>query len=186
MEDKHIVDLFWARSENAISETANKYGKYCYRIAYNIMHSHEDSEECVNDTYLNAWDAMPPHRPNRLSVFLGKITRNLSLNKWNHYTAQKRGSGQVALALDELNECIPALDSTAQIIDDLALVEIFNRFLASMPKEKRKIFMRRYWYLSSITEIATDYSISESKVKMSLHRTRNALRDFLEKEGVNL
>ena len=186
MEDKQIVDLFWARSENAISETANKYGKYCHYIAYNILHNNEDSEECVNDTYMNAWRSMPSHRPNRLSTFLGKITRNLSLNKWDQYNTEKRGAGQTMLALVELHDCIPATGDAEQIIDDLALAEVFNCFLASLPKERRKIFMRRYWYLSPIKEISTDYSISESKVKMSLLRSRNELRQLLEKEGINL
>ena len=180
------MDLFWARSENAISETANKYGKYCHYIAYNILHNNEDCEECVNDTYMNAWRSIPTHRPNRLSTFLGKITRNLSLNKWDQYNTKKRGAGQTTLALEELHDCIPATGDVEQIIDDLALAEVFNRFLASLPKERRKIFMRRYWYLSPIKEISTDYSISESKVKMSLLRSRNELRQLLEKEGINL
>lgn len=186
MEDRQIVDLYWARSESAISETAEKYGRYCHYIAYNILHNNEDSEECVNDTYLNAWGAMPDQRPNKLSAFLGKITRNLSLNRWERYNAEKRGAGQIPLALDELHDCIPSPDSANQIVDDLALVELFNRFLASLPKEKRKIFIRRYWYLSPIAEIAADYSMSESKVKMSLLRSRNALKQVLEEEGIDL
>lgn len=186
MEDKQIVDLYWARSENAISETEIKYGRYCYYIAHNILHNNEDSEECVNDTYLNAWNAMPDQRPNRLSTFLGKITRNLSLNRWESYNAEKRGSGEIPLALDELHECIPPSNRADQMVDDLMLAEIFNRFLAALPKEKRMIFMRRYWYLSPIAEIAADYSMSESKVKMSLLRSRNALKQVLEKEGVDL
>lgn len=186
MEDKQIVDLYWARSENAISETDKKYGRYCYYIAYNILHNNEDSEECVNDTYLNAWGAMPNQRPSKLSAFLGKITRNLSLSRWELYNAKKRGSGQIPLALDELHECIPSSDSTEQIVDDLVLADVFNRFLASLSKDKRIIFMRRYWYLSPIAEIAEDYSISESKVKMSLFRLRKALKQALEEEGVDL
>lgn len=186
MEDRQIVDLYWARSENAISETEIKYGRYCYYIAHNILHNDEDSEECVNDTYLNAWNAMPDHRPNKLSTFLGKITRNLSLNRWELYNAEKRGSGQILLALDELHECIPSTESVDRIVDDLTLAEIFNRFLAALPKEKRTIFMRRYWYLSPIAEIASDYSMSESKVKMSLLRSRKELKQLLEKEGISL
>lgn len=186
MEDGEIVDLYWARDENAIIETQIKYGRYCYCIAHNILYNKEDSEECVNDTYLNAWNAMPDLRPNRLSTFLGKITRNLSLNRWERYNAAKRGSGQVVLALDELHECVPARDSADQIVDDLALAEILDRFLAGLPKEKRMIFMRRYWYMSPIAEIAADYSMGESKIKMSLLRTRKELRQLLEKEGVSL
>lgn len=186
MEDNQIVDLYWARSENAISETERKYGRYCHYIAYNILHSDEDSEECVNDTYLNAWNAMPDKQPSRLAAFLGTITRNLALKRWERYNAEKRGSGQVMLALDELQECVPATNNENQIVDDLVLAEVFNRFLASLPKEKRKIFMRRYWYLSPVAEIAENYSISESKVKMSLLRTRNELKLVLEKEGIDL
>lgn len=186
MEDKQIVDLYWARSEKAISETADKYGRYCYTIAYNILHSNEDSEECVNDTYLHAWNAMPDQRPNKLSAFLGRITRNLSLKRWEKYTAKKRGAGQVPLALNELQECIPATNQTDSVADDIVLTDVLNRFLASLTAEKRNIFMRRYWYLSSVAEIASDLAISESKVKMSLLRSRNELKQLLEKEGITL
>lgn len=186
MEDERIVELYWARSEKAISETADKYGRYCYSIAYNILHSREDSEECVNDTYLKAWNAMPEERPRRLAAFLGRITRNLSLNRLEKYEAKKRGAGQVPLALEELQECVPSADNTEQIVDDMALADLLNRFLASSGAEKRKIFMRRYWYLSSVAEIAKAYGISESKVKMSLLRSREELKRYLEKEGVAL
>ena len=186
MEDKQIVDLYWARSESAISETADKYGKYCYYIAFNILYNDEDSKECVNDTYMKAWGSMPTHRPNKLSTFIGKITRNLSLHKYEKYTAEKRGAGQVPLALDELKECVPSSDRVEQAVDDMVLIEIFNSFLGDLSIETRKIFMRRYWYLSSIKEIAADFKVSESKVKMSLLRTRKKLKQILEKEGVVL
>ena len=186
MEDKQIVELYWARSERAISETKQKYGRYCRSIAYNILHNREDSEECVNDTYFNAWRAIPPQRPGRLSTYLGKITRNLALNKWEKYTAEKRGAGQVELALNELSECIPAPNRVDQAADDLAVAEILNRFLASLSKEARMIFMRRYWYFSPIKEIAADFAVGESKVKMTLMRTRNTLKNILEKEGIEL
>ena len=186
MDDKQIVDLYWERSETAISETAKKYGRYCHYIAFNVLYNDEDSEECVNDTYLNAWNSMPPHRPSVLKTFLGKLTRNISLNKYKQLTAEKRGNGQMPLIIDELHECIPAIESTESIIDDMVLVDVFNRFLASLTVEQRKIFMRRYWYLSPVKEIATDYGIGESKVKMSLLRSRNELKLLLEKEGVSL
>lgn len=186
MEDKRILDLYWARSERAISETADKYGRYCHFIAYGILQNAEDSEECVNETWLKAWGLMPPKRPDRLSTFLGKITRNLSLNRYKQYTAEKRGGGQTALALDELQECIPASDRVERIVDDLVLTEVLNRFLASLPAERRKIFMRRYWYLSSVKEIAEDFGIGESKVKMALLRSRNELKNLMEKEGIAL
>lgn len=186
MDDRQIIDLYWARSEAAISETANKYSRYCHTIAYNILHSNEDAEECVNDTYLRAWGRMPPQRPDLLSAFLGKITRNLSLNRYEKYTARKRGLGQVPLALDELQDCIPAASSVEQTVEDAELAEIFNYFLAALPTDTRKIFMRRYWYLSPIKEIAEDWGFSESKVKMILLRTRNKLKQTLEKEGIPL
>ena len=186
MNDKQILDLYWARSEDAISETSKRYGRYCHYIARNILHNDEDSEECVNDTYLKAWETMPPHRPEKLSAFLGKIVRNLALNRYKGYTAEKRGGGQVPVVLDELQDCIPVTGSVAETIEDLMLVDIFNRFLSGLPAEKRKIFVRRYWYLSPIKEIAKDYSISESKVKVTLLRVRNDLRQVLEKEGISL
>ena len=186
MEDFEIVELYWDRDENAITQSDLKYGRYCKSIAYNILFSHEDSEECVNETYLSAWTSMPEQRPDRLSAFLGRITRNLSLNRWERNTAQKRGAGQVALTLDELQECIPAADSTDRIADDSALADLINGFLASMSAEKRKIFMKRYWYFCSVRQIAAELSISESKVKMSLLRSRNELKQLLEKEGVAL
>lgn len=186
MEDSVIVDLYWARSERAISETAAKYGRYCHSIAYNILWNKEDSEECVNDTYMSAWNAMPDQRPDKLPAFLGRITRNLSLKKREKYTAQKRGAGRVPLALDELRDSLPESDGTGRIADDIVIVDVLDRFLASLGTEKRIIFMRRYWYFCSVAQIASELGISESKVKMSLLRSRNELKEILEKEGVEL
>lgn len=186
MDDKRIIELYNERSETAISETAEKYGKYCYTIAYHILYNEEDSEECVNDTYLRAWEAIPPQCPNKLSAFLGKITRNLALNRYKYYVREKRGHGQTTLVLDELQECVPASNNTAQAVEEKLLVEVLNRFLYSLPKEKRIMFVRRYWYLSSIQEIADDFGVSQSKVKMTLLRIRNKLKLVLEKEGVVL
>ena len=186
VEDKQIVDLYWERSEAAISETDKKYGRYCRYIAYNILFNDEDCQECINDTYLKAWAAIPPHRPDRLSAFLGKITRNISLNRYKYNHADKRCGGQMPLVLEELHECIPSAENPEQIVEDIVLTDTLNRFLAALPAETRKIFMRRYWYLSSVKEIAEDYSITESKVKMSLMRSRNKLKQLLEKEGITL
>ena len=186
MKDNQIIQLYFDRSEDAISQTAVKYGKYCHAIAYNILHNFEDSEECVNDTYWKAWGTIPPRRPKRLAAFLGKITRNLSLDMYRHYTADKRGNGELAIALDELDECVSSLGSMDNHADEMVLVNTLNRFLASLSAEHRNIFMRRYWYMSSIKEIATDYKLSESKVKMSLLRSRNRLKAVLEKEGITL
>ncbi len=186
MDDKQILDLYWTRSETAISETTKKYGRYCHVIAYNILHNAEDSEECVSETWLKAWNSMPPHRPGRLSAFLGKITRNLSLNRYRQCNAEKRGRGQVTLALDELRECIPAANPVEQIVDKMVLTDILNCFLASLGVEARNVFMRRYWYLCSVREIAEELHIGESKVKMILLRSRNELKVLLEKEGIVL
>ena len=140
MEDKQIVELYWARSEQAITETDQKYGKYCYYIAHNILKNHEDSEECVNETYWKAWRLMPPKQPQKLSAFLGKITRNLSINKYNLLHTQKRGEGQFPIALEELQECIPSGENVEQAVENEELAEIFNRFLEMLPVEKRKVF----------------------------------------------
>ena len=181
MEDRQIVQMYFDRNEDAISQTAVKYGKYCYTIAYNILHDFEDSEECVNDTYLKAWHTIPPQRPQELTAFLGKITRNLSINVYRRHTAEKRGSGEMELALDELEDCVASLGSTNDRVDEMALVDILNSFLTSLSTQHRKIFMRRYWYVSSVKEIAYEYGITESKVKMALLRSRNKLKTVLEK-----
>lgn len=186
MKDHEIIDLYWERKENAISETAKKYGKYCHSISYNILHNNEDAEECVNDTYLGAWKSMPPQRPDRLSTYLGKITRNLSLNRFKQYTAEKRGLGQTELVLSELEDCIPAETSVEQIIDEMVLVKSINQFLRERPEQKRNIFIRRYWYLYPIRDIAENYGMSESKVASMLFRMRNELKTHLEQEGITL
>ncbi len=186
MSDEEIIELYWQRSETAIAETKNKYGRYCHHIAYNILQNQEDCEECVNDTYLKAWEAMPPNRPALLSVFLGTITRNLSLNKYKYYSAEKRGFGQMTCVLEELDECIPGQNNVEQMIENESLTEILNQFLGKLKPKMRKIFMRRYWYLSSIKEIAKDFHMTESSVKMSLQRARVELKKILEKEGIVL
>lgn len=186
MKDRDIIGLFRKRSENAINETAKKYGTYCHYIAYNILYNEQDSEECVNDTYLNAWDNIPPHNPDKLSAYLGKITRNLALNKWNYYNAEKRGKGQIPFVFEELKECISATETVEQIVDEIHFADTLNSFLASLPKQKRIIFLRRYWYMNSIKEICTDFGMSESKVKMLLLRVRNDFRAYLEKEGISV
>jgi len=186
MEDKTIIQLYFERSETAISETAAKYGKLMYTIAYNILYNEEDSEECVNDTYMKAWESIPPQIPEKLAAFLGKITRNLAISKYRHNSSIKRGGGQVAYALEELAECIPDKNTTEQVISDKLFVEQLNGFLEKLSLEKRKVFMQRYWYLRPVSEIAEEFSMSESKVKMILHRTRNTLKEVLEKEGIIL
>ena len=186
MDDNRIIDLYWARSEEAIQESDRKYGPYCRTIAWNILQDRGDSEECVNDTWLQAWNAMPPKKPSLLKAFLGKITRNLALDKYRFYGAQKRGGQETDLALEELRGCVPHPTTTEQAIDDLALTQALDRFLAGLKPETRKLFLRRYWYASPIRDIARDYGMSESKVKTTLFRTREKLRVFLEQEGITL
>ncbi|MBO5355674.1 MAG: RNA polymerase sigma factor [Clostridia bacterium] len=183
MDDRHIVELYWQRSETAIAETQTKYGKYCHYIAYNILSNDGDAEECVNDTYLKAWESMPPHRPTKLSTFLGKITRHLALNRRETKTAEKRGAGAVSVALDELSECI-ADNETGDPTDEIALKGALNRFLRALPEETMIVFLQRYWYFASVKEIAQNRGMSESNVKVMLHRARGKLKSFLEKEGI--
>lgn len=184
MEDNRIVDLYWTRNERAITETALKYGKYCYTIAYNILYDKEDADESVNDTYLGAWNAMPPHRPSILQTFLGKITRRVSIKKWRDSHRDKRGGGEVSLALDELSECVPSNVLVEDEIMAKELSKILNRFITELPATERQVFLCRYWYLDSIEQISVDFSFSKSKVKSMLHRTRLKLLSYLKKEGV--
>lgn len=186
MDDKKIIDLYWKRSESAIAETDKKYGRYCSTIAFNILHNREDAEECVNDTYFKVWGVIPTLRPLKFSAFIGRITRNLSLNKYEYYNAKKRGQGETQVVFEELQGCIVSTGNVEDAIEDMLLSEKLNCFLEGLPTEKRKIFMRRYWYLSGVKDIASDYQMSESKVKMILLRTRNALKEYLEQEGIVL
>ncbi len=185
MDDREIVERYFLRDESAIAETEAKYGRYCHSIAYHILYSHEDSEECVNDTWLRAWNAMPPHRPQRLSAFLGKITRNLALNRYERQTAEKRGGGETVVAIDELAECLPEKEGE-DVANELALRQAINRFLRHLPERSMIIFLRRYFYFLSVGEIADGLSVSESFVKVTLLRTRNKFKAFLEKEGIFL
>ena len=186
MQDEELIGLYVARSEQAIAATSEKYGSYCHTIAYQILHNMEDSEECVNDTYWKTWKAIPPAIPRQLKAFLGKITRNLALHRWEKHHAAKRGNQQIALVLEELQECIPSTEDVAQQAEDAEVIAFLNRFLETLSAETRKIFVRRYWYCNSIAGIAKIYGISESKGKMSLFRTRKKLKEYLEKEGIVL
>ncbi len=183
MEDSQIIDLYWQRKENAISETASKYGNYLYQVSYHIVTNREDAEECVNDTYNAAWEAMPPHRPNRLSTFLGKITRRFSIDLWRKNGAQKRGNGEIVYALDELEECLSWRGSVESTAEQHELQEILNNFVKKLPRTERRVFLARYWYLYSISDISNKFGFSESKVKSMLFRIRNELRKKLEEEG---
>jgi RNA polymerase sigma factor (sigma-70 family) len=184
MDDHEIIMLYLERSEMAIYETANKYSKYCKYISFNILHNNEDVEECINETYLRLWNTIPPNYPNNLLTFLGKIVRNLSLNKFKQYVAKKRGEGSIELLLSELDECIPSKNNVEKAMEEIHLVKVLNNFLFKLPKIKRVIFVRRYWYISSINEISKQYNMSESKVKSMLFRIRNQLKNYLEEEGL--
>lgn len=184
MEDRRIVDLYWQRDETAIAETENKYGRFCFSIANNILRNREDAKECVNDTWLGAWNAMPPHRPEILSTFLGKITRRLSLRKWRARTAEKRGGGSMELSIEELEECVPSGQRIDEGLETAELAEIISTFLEALPPEERRVFMRRYWYFDSIRDISRRFGFGESKVKMMLKRTRDKLLICLQKEEI--
>ena len=184
MDDNGIIKLYFERSEEALKETEKKYGRYCYSIAYNILEDREDSLEAVNDTYLGAWDSIPPNRPDPLSVFLGRITRNLSIDKWRSRMADKRGNGSVNAALEELDEALPYSESTEKAIETKELARIIDSFLLGLDREERSLFVRRYWYIDTVKDIARRFGYTESKVKMRLMRTRQKLKTHLEKEGI--
>ncbi len=183
MDDERIIDLYWKRDESAISETKTKYGVYCYSIAYNILKNNEDAEECENDTYLEAWKTIPPQKPKILSSYLGTITRRKSIDRWRRKTADKRG-GEIQLSLQELENY---LTDDKSISDEIIAEEIakkISEFLRTLPEKECNVFLRRYWYFDSITEICNRYGYGQSKVKMILKRTREKLFSYLEKEGM--
>lgn len=186
MDDAKIVQLYWDRNEQAIPATANKYGNYCTSIAKNILGNHEDAEECVNDTYMNAWNSMPPHRPNILSTFLGKIVRNLSLNRYKHNTVDKRGGGQATVVLDEISNLVSGKDDVEQEIDRKELVKAIDSFLDRLPTDKRNIFVCRYWYFDSISDIANRFGMTENNVSVTLNRLRLKLHNYLLERGFEL
>ena len=183
MEDIQIIELYWSRDESALSASSEKYGAYCHAIAMNILENIPDAEESVNDTWLCAWNAIPPQRPSVLSAFFGTLTRRISLNRRREYHAQKRGGGQVSLALDELGEVISSTVSVEDALEAKELSVAVDAFLRTLPKTERRVFLRRYWYLDSIAEIARRFGFSQSKVKSMLHRTRGKLLSHLRKEG---
>lgn len=182
MDDKEIVELFLCRKEAAITETHKKYGRYCFAIANRILGNREDSDECVNDTYVGAWNAIPPHQPKILQTFLGKITRRLSVKKLRARCAEKRGGGEAMAALDELAECIPSADNIESEVQANELTRAINDFLGVLPDAERRIFVCRYWYCDRIKDISRSFGFSQSKVKMTLKRTREKLLAHLRKE----
>ncbi len=183
MRDEEIVELYWQRDERAITETSNKYEKYCYTISYNILNSAEDCQECLNDTWLNTWNSIPPARPYSLKMFVAKIVRNLAFNRYNANTAQKRNNGQMPLVLNELEECIASGANVEQEVMARELSRTVNSFIRSLPEKEGNIFIRRYFYAESIREIAHKYRMSENSVTVSLSRTRQKLKAYLQEEG---
>jgi RNA polymerase sigma-70 factor (ECF subfamily) len=184
MDDERILDLYFAREETAITATALKYGAYCHAIANGILHSRQDSEECVNDTYLRAWDAIPPKRPAMLRVYLGKITRNLSLDRHRWLNAAKRGGDTVTALHSELTECLPGKDTVDAGYESALVTKAIDASLRRMGQEMRLVFMRRYWHADSIEAIASRYHMNAGKVKSMLFRARKKLKADLEGEGV--
>ena len=183
MDDARIIDLYFARDERALSETSSKYGKLLDYVSYRILRSTADVEECVNDTYMKAWESMPPKRPNYLSAFLAKITRNLSINRYLKNKARQQIMYTDSI-FDEIAECVP--DSVEHTADDIALKDAINGFLESLSKKHRVIFVKRYFYMMSIKEISAETDTTVSNVKVSLMRTRESFKLYLEKEGINL
>ena len=184
MDDKKIVELYWQRNEDAIKETKGKYGRYCYAIAYNVLSNREDAEECENDTYIEAWNSMPPEKPDPLRSFLGMLSRRISLDKWRRKNAEKRGGGETVLSFDELEECIPYDKSIDEELSARELAEVVSRFLAALPEVECNVFLRRYFYFDPINDICKRYGFGQSKVKMMLKRTREKLLKKLTEEGI--
>lgn len=182
MEDQKIVELFWKRSEKAISDVQIKYGKYLYKISHGILNSHEDSEECVNDTYQKAWNSIPPAKPQKLSIYLGKIVRRLSLDRLDYNKAAKR-SPNAKLIFEEAEDFLPDPTQDYSIPDEIALKIAINKFLGELPKTARVIFIKRYFHFETIRDISMSSNLSESNIKTTLSRTRKKFKTFLEKEG---
>lgn len=182
MDDQAIIDLYWKRSEAAISETELKYGGFCLGLAMNVLANHEDAQECVNDTYYATWNALPPNRPAIFTAFLAKLTRHISIDYWRARSASKRGGGQIQLCLDELADCASPGDIEETAINRQA-VDALNRFLGELPEVERTVFVRRYFLMDPIGEIEKSFGFTESKVTSMLHRTRKKLRASLTKEG---
>lgn len=190
MEDEKIIELYWNRSESAIVETNNKYGSYCRTIAYNILYDYNDSEECVNDTYLKVWNTLPPQKPKFFSSYIAKIVRNLSLNLYYKKHALKRGGGEIPLLLDELSECIPSKNIVENYIEkkenEKCVEKAISTFIRTLNDSNKRIFIKRYFYAESIKNLAYEFGMSESKVKSLLYRNRQNLKIYLEKEGIGI
>lgn len=186
MRDELIVQLYWDRDEEAIVHTRRKYGGFCYRIARNVLALHEDAEECVSDTWLRAWNTMPPQRPSLLQQFLAKITRHLAFDRFKRNTAQKRGGGQLELVLSELETCIPGPGTPEEDFIAKELADSVNRFVQALPERDANVFVRRYFFTEPMSDIAARYGMTDNNVAVTLSRIRSKLRVHLEKEGYHL
>ena len=186
MNDEKIIELYFARSEDAIAETDKKYGECCRKTAYGILGNREDSEECTNDTYLKVWDVIPPQKPARLGAFVLRILRNIAIDLLRHRSFSKYGGGYGTVGYDEIADCLPSPESIEGAADRMAVRRAVEKFLSALPREKQIMFMRRYFYCRTCTEIAHDLNMTEGKVKMSLQRMRGKLREQLEKEGIGI
>lgn len=182
MEDKQIIELFCNRRENALQKTEEKYGKFCMAIANNILRNREDSEECVNDTWMRAWQSIPPTIPECLRIFLGKITRNLAFDKYRMNHSAKRGKGEMNLVLEELEEVVAGRDSVEAQLEGKLLTEAINTYLYKLPERECNIFIRRYFFAETTAQIAKKYDLKESNVLMILSRTRKKLQAYLVQE----
>ena len=184
MEDSQIIELYWKRDESAIQETINQYGSYCHSIAFRITNCQEDADECVSDTWLRAWNSIPPKRPTRLATFLGKITRNLAIDRCRNREAKKRGGCEYNVAYHELENCLSGKTEPSAVIEQQELVRYIEEFLLTLPVKERRVFILRYWHFKTVSEIAWQYGYSVSKTSMMLHRTRKKLRTYLMNRGV--
>ena len=183
MEDEEILDLYFARNEQAVAETDRKYGGYCYTLAKSILNDPQDAEETVSDTYLKAWNSIPPKRPNSFRMFLARITRNLSFSRWRKYTAEKRGGGELELVLEELEGCIAAPGSVEDRMNGQELAKAIRAFLDTLPVREQDIFLRRYFFVEESAVIARRYGMKPATVLRTLSRTREKLRNYLTQEG---
>lgn len=183
MQDSQIIDLYWQRDESAISETDKKYGAYCLCVSRHILADIQDAEECVNDTWFHAWNSMPPQKPKQLRMFLAKITRNLSLDCWRRKNRIRRGGGEMMLALEELEECVQSTKDVETEIQAKELGRYIREFLDTLPVRECNVFLRRYFYIETVEEIAKRYQLRQDSVHVILSRTRKKLRRYLEKEG---
>ena len=186
MEDEQILELYFARNEQALAETDRKYGSYCYSLANSILQNQQDAEETVSDTYMKAWNSIPPKRPDIFKMFLAKITRNLAFSRWRQYSAEKRGGGEMCIVLDELEECIPDHGSVEDHLNSKELLKTILGFLDTLPTREQDIFLRRYFFVEESAVIAKRYDMKPATVLRTLSRTRRKLKTYLTQEGYTI